>query len=349
MAPDQAARVLLTAAGFPTSAEAVDQVVADPAHANEVFRSAARNSRPDQPGGSDEAFQLGRAGAVLDRSASSRAAAAAPSSPLSTPPRPPAPGGDRRLSLVIPAYREADRIGATVERIRAELAARWATASSRSWWSTTARATPPPTRPGGRCRPGAGPAREPGQGRRGAGRDAGRQRPDPGLHRRRPGVRPGPDRAAAAGGRGRLGRRGGQPPPRRHHHGGRGQLAARDRSPGDQRRHPRRAARRPPGHPVRPQGVPLRRGRGDLRPRPGRRVRVRRGALHARRALRPVAHGGPRGGRELRPVHGQGGPRLPPPAPRPRTHPGGDGHRGAYDLAPGELERLAPEAPRGSG
>ena len=35
-------------------------------------------------------------------------------------PRPPAPG-ERRLSLVIPAYREAERIGATVARVRAEL------------------------------------------------------------------------------------------------------------------------------------------------------------------------------------------------------------------------------------
>lgn len=37
-------------------------------------------------------------------------------------PRPPAPG-DRRLSVVVPAYREADRIAATVERIRSGLAA----------------------------------------------------------------------------------------------------------------------------------------------------------------------------------------------------------------------------------
>ncbi|QYG93946.1 glycosyltransferase [Iamia sp. SCSIO 61187] len=36
--------------------------------------------------------------------------------------RPPAPG-ERRLTVVVPAYREADRIGATIERIRAELAA----------------------------------------------------------------------------------------------------------------------------------------------------------------------------------------------------------------------------------
>ncbi len=35
-------------------------------------------------------------------------------------PRPPAPG-ERRLSLVIPAFREADRIGATVGRVRDEL------------------------------------------------------------------------------------------------------------------------------------------------------------------------------------------------------------------------------------
>src|SRR5690606_2744950 len=35
--------------------------------------------------------------------------------------RPPAPGAVR-LSVVVPAYREADRIGATVARIRAELA-----------------------------------------------------------------------------------------------------------------------------------------------------------------------------------------------------------------------------------
>ncbi len=36
-------------------------------------------------------------------------------------PRPPAPGG-ARLSVVIPAYRESDRIGDTVARVRAELA-----------------------------------------------------------------------------------------------------------------------------------------------------------------------------------------------------------------------------------
>lgn len=35
--------------------------------------------------------------------------------------RPPAPGG-ARLSVVVPAYRESDRIGATVERVRSELA-----------------------------------------------------------------------------------------------------------------------------------------------------------------------------------------------------------------------------------
>lgn len=35
--------------------------------------------------------------------------------------RPPAPG-ERRLTVVVPAYREADRIGGTIDRIRAELA-----------------------------------------------------------------------------------------------------------------------------------------------------------------------------------------------------------------------------------
>lgn len=35
-------------------------------------------------------------------------------------PRPPAPG-DVRLSLIIPAYREADRIGSTIKRVRTEL------------------------------------------------------------------------------------------------------------------------------------------------------------------------------------------------------------------------------------
>jgi hypothetical protein len=70
MVPEQAARVLLAAAGLPSSAEAVDQVVSDPAHATEVFRSAARNSHPDQPGGSDEAFELvTSAKAIIDRSA----------------------------------------------------------------------------------------------------------------------------------------------------------------------------------------------------------------------------------------------------------------------------------------
>ncbi len=70
MAPDQAARLLLAAAGFPSSAEAVEQLISDPVHVADVFRAAARNSHPDHPGGSPEAFGLVTgAKAVLDGSA----------------------------------------------------------------------------------------------------------------------------------------------------------------------------------------------------------------------------------------------------------------------------------------
>jgi len=67
MEPEQAARVLLAAAGLPMSPEAVEAVLADRDHAAEVYRSAARNSHPDQPDGSDEAFHfVTTAKAVLD-------------------------------------------------------------------------------------------------------------------------------------------------------------------------------------------------------------------------------------------------------------------------------------------
>jgi hypothetical protein len=70
MSPEQAARVLLTAARFPTSSDAVDQVLADPDHLAEVARLAHRNSHPDRPGGSQEAYHfVTLAKAVLDGSA----------------------------------------------------------------------------------------------------------------------------------------------------------------------------------------------------------------------------------------------------------------------------------------
>ena len=95
----------------------------------------------------------------------------------------PEPPGDVRLSVVVPAYDEADRIGATVRRLRDGLAEVAARRGWRWWWSTTARPTPPPTPPwppgrtrwwcsrrtgarARRCgpgcwRPGAGPWRSP--------------------------------------------------------------------------------------------------------------------------------------------------------------------------------------------
>lgn len=67
MSREQAARVLLAAAGAPLSAEAVGEVLDDPLHAADVHRSAARNSDPGQPGGSDEAAAMvAAARAVLD-------------------------------------------------------------------------------------------------------------------------------------------------------------------------------------------------------------------------------------------------------------------------------------------
>ena len=51
-----------------------------------------------------------------------------------------------RATVVIPALDEAARIGATVAAIRGALAdGRRPTAASRSWWSTTAPPTAPPT------------------------------------------------------------------------------------------------------------------------------------------------------------------------------------------------------------
>jgi len=45
-------------------------VLADPVHADEVYRSAVRNSHPDHPGGSPEAFHLVTAArAAIDRGA----------------------------------------------------------------------------------------------------------------------------------------------------------------------------------------------------------------------------------------------------------------------------------------
>ena len=55
-----------------------------------------------------------------------------------------------------------------------------------------------------------------------------------------------------------------------------GPAGARDRRPGHQPADPDRAARQVPRHAVRAEGLPLRRGPGDLRPLPHRRVRLRR-------------------------------------------------------------------------
>ena len=71
------------------------------------------------------------------------------------------------------------------------------------------------------------------------------------------------------------------------------------RRPGHQPAHPGRAARPVPRHPVRSQGVPLRRGPVDLRPHPGRRLRLRRGGLPPGGAVPPLAGRGPGPGREL--------------------------------------------------
>jgi hypothetical protein len=58
MSREQAARVLLAAAGEPDGAADVDAVLADPDRAADVYRAAAQRTHPDQPRGSDTAFRL---------------------------------------------------------------------------------------------------------------------------------------------------------------------------------------------------------------------------------------------------------------------------------------------------
>ena len=169
-----------------------------------------------------------------------------------------------RLSVVVPAFRE-ERIGDDRRPpARRPGRGRRATAASRSSSSTTAPATAPPSGPS-----------SPGPTRSSASRSTGARarRCGPACSRRSgPHASPSPtptcptrptsSSGCCERGRGGLGRRRRQPPPRRHHHAGAGRPPARDRRPGHQPAHPRRAARPVPRHPVRAQGVPLRRRPG---------------------------------------------------------------------------------------
>ena len=214
--------------------------------------------------------------------------------------------GTVRLTVVVPAYMEQDRIGHTVARLKADLDTLAAygglevlVVDDGSTDDTAAVAEAAGADRGH-------PPGEPGQGRRGALGRAGGQRSHHRLHRRRPRLRPRPDPGPRGARRAGLGRRGRQPSPHRHHHPRAGPSPAGDRRAGDQPAHPGRAARPVPRHPVRAEGVPLRRGPADLRPHPGRRLRVRRRGLPPRRALPPLAGRGPGAGRELGPLHRAG-------------------------------------------
>ena len=72
---------------------------------------------------------------------------------------------------------------------------------------------------------------------------------------------------------------------------------------------PGRAAGPVPRHPVRHQGVPVRRGPPAVRPRHHRPLRVRRGAVPPGRALPPVAHRGAGHAGQHHGVHRAGGTR----------------------------------------
>ena len=204
----------------------------------------------------------------------------------------PSPPGDVRLSVVVPAYERAGPDRSSIWLIRAR-ARRRSTAGSRSWSSTTARPTAPPSRPGRRRRSVVVVHdHEPGQGRGGAHRHAapppaGRSRsPTPTSPTRRHSC------VRCSTGRGGLGRRGRQPGARRHRDGRApslvravgGRVINVAHSPGP--------ARAVPRHAVRAQGVPLRRGAVHLRPDAHRRLRLRRRGVRPRRAQRAVADRG---------------------------------------------------------
>ena len=118
--------------------------------------------------------------------------------------RPPA-AGTARLSIVVPAYREEDLIGETIEVISDELRGRRPEGRLRDRgggrWLTRRHLGPS----GGGRGPGGHPRREPGQGGGGTGWGGGRSGAHHRVHRRRPGLRPRADPRRAGPGRAGVG------------------------------------------------------------------------------------------------------------------------------------------------
>ena len=217
--------------------------------------------------------------------------------------RPPATGV--RLSVVVPAYREGDRIappspGSVTSWPRWPPKAAW-----RSWSSTTARPTAPRTaaRAAGADRSSSYTA-EPGQGGGGARRDAGGPRPTVAFTDADLAYAParslGLLEAVEDGWDVVVGSR-------QHTDTMTVVRAGACREIGG------RAINlvtgvvllgRLPRHPVRAQGVPARRGRAASSRTPGRRLRLRRRGVPPGRALPALAHRGARRGRELRTLDG---------------------------------------------
>ena len=232
--PEQAARVLLAAARRARRRRRRRRGPGRPGPRRDVYRGG----RPAHPPGS--AQRLGhRLPAGVGRAGCHRGAHLGGS-------RAGGPGrrGGVRLSVVVPAYREAAAIAATIERIRTELAP-VADAGGLEVVVVddgSGDGTAEAARQGGADQvielPG-----QPGQGGCGARRHAGRHRAHPGVHRCRPVLRPGPDRASPGPGGGRVPGGRGQPVPRALDHPGGRRRAPPARRTGDQPGHAGRARR----------------------------------------------------------------------------------------------------------
>ncbi len=204
-------------------------------------------------------------------SSATAGSSSAPSGP--SRPRPahrPPPPGDRRLTVVLPAYHQPELAAEAVTRIREAHRDRGrGPATSRSSWSTTGRGTTPrpgprppgPTRwssiprTGGRVRRCAPVLPSPGGGRSPSPTPTWPTSPTTSLVLLER-VEEGWDVAV------------GQPPAHRRGDPGPGPSPPGGRWPGHQPAHPGRAARPLPGHPVRAEGLPGRRRPGRARPGP---------------------------------------------------------------------------------